>query len=372
MSRRTYPLPDRPAGRRTAARLGLIGVAAATTLALSAGTALAAVAPSAPVSATVGRDRSPDAPAAARWLADQFNAKGFVPNPGASTPDYSDTAQALLALASTGTEKATARRALGYLEAHVRAEITEVVSGQRVTDPGAAAFLILDAHALGARPRDFGGVDLVTKLLATMRTSGRDRGLFGAATPQYDGAYREGLSLAALAGAGGVTRSQAAPAIAWTQRQQCDDGAWEAYRTETSTRCARRDPKTYSGPDTNSTALALEGLAAWKAAIPHPAVAFLEAVQNRDGGWSFYGGGPSDADSTAVVRQALVARHAAHARTLTQKGGTPASLLAGDQIPSGPSAGAIAFQPGPDGTLTASRLATEQAVPAIELRALPF
>jgi hypothetical protein len=375
MSRRSYPSPDRPTRHRLAARLGLIAGVTATSLAVIAGTAIGATAVRAPgsaSSATPHRTAAPNADAAAHWLAIQFNAKGYIPTAGASTPDYSDTAQALLALAATGSQKATARRALDYLEAHVRPAIAAVVSGKTVTDPGAAAFLILDAAALGARPRSFGGVDLVTRLLATMRTEGRDRGLFGAAEPTYDGAYREGLSLAALAGAGEVTRSQVAPAIAWTQRQQCADGAWQSYRTETSTRCARRDPKTYSGPDTNSTALAVEGLSAWKAAIPHDALAFLEAVQNRDGGWSYYGGGPSDTDSTAVVRQALVALRAAHASKLTKKGGTPASLLARDQIVSGPSAGAIAFQPNTNGSLTANLLATEQAVPAIELRALPF
>jgi hypothetical protein len=329
-----------------------------------------AVASAAPTAST-----TPSATAAATWLAHQFNSSGYIPEkPGGAAPDYSDTEQALVALASTGPDtavKGTASKALTYLEAHARAASRATVNGKAVVDPGLDAFLLLAAHALGANPRKFGDLDLVTRLLSTIRTSGSAKGLFGVASPTYDGAYREGVALAALAGAGGVARSQVAPAISWTQKQECLDGAWEAYRTNTAARCAQRDPATYSGPDTNSTALAVEGLQAWNATIPHNALGFLEALQNRDGGWSYYGGSPSDADSTSVVRQALVALHAAHLAKLTKSGGTPASLLASYQITSGASKGALAYEPDDD-ALSANLLATEQAVPAIELRAFPF
>jgi hypothetical protein len=351
-------------GRRRSVAVASVAV---VSLLLTAGPALAAP------SARTLKNRTPNGAAAAAWLARQFNAKGYIPTAGSKTaaPDYSDSAQALLALAASGTQKATAKKALGYLEAHVRPALGDTARVAAATDPGAAAFLILDAHALGANPRSFGGVNLVTKLLATMRTSGRDRGLFGSAAPTYDGAYRQGLSLAALAGAGGVSRAQVAPAITWAQRQECRDGAWQAYRSTTTKPCLRRDPTTYSGPDTNSTALAVEGLVAWKATIHTDVVTFLEAVQNRDGGWSYYGGPPSDADSTSVVRQALVALHKAHSAKLVKKGGTPATLLGSYQLTGGPSAGALAFEP-ESGSLTANLLATEQAVPAIEQLALPF
>ena len=66
--------------------------------------------------------------------------------------------------------------------------------------PGQLALLILDAHAMGVNPKAFGATDLVSCLLATERTSGTDKVLFGAQDATYDGAYRQGLSLAALAG----------------------------------------------------------------------------------------------------------------------------------------------------------------------------
>ena len=48
-------------------------------------------------------------------------------------------------------------------------------------------------------PTSFGGTNLVARLLATQRTTGTDAGLFGAQDPTFDGAYRQGLALAALA-----------------------------------------------------------------------------------------------------------------------------------------------------------------------------
>ena len=51
--------------------------------------------------------------------------------------------------------------------------------------------------------RHFGGTgtknNLVDRLLATERTTGTDKGLFGASDPSFDGAFRQGLALAALA-----------------------------------------------------------------------------------------------------------------------------------------------------------------------------
>ena len=50
-------------------------------------------------------------------------------------------------------------------------------------------------------------------------------------------------------------------------------------------------PSSFAGPDTNSTALAIEGLAAQgalTAAVSTGAQLFLTTGQDADGGWSFY------------------------------------------------------------------------------------
>ncbi len=136
----------------------------------------------------------------AGWLAGQLTPGGYLlsaTSPG--QPDLVATANAVLALASAGL-RAPASRALTYLEGHID---QYVVTGG-ADGPGQLSLLILDAHALGVDPTTFGGTDLVSRLLATERMSGTDAGLFGVQDPTFDGAYRQGLSLAALAAAGVV------------------------------------------------------------------------------------------------------------------------------------------------------------------------
>ncbi len=232
-------------------------------------------------------------------------------------------------------------------------------------DPGALAVLILGAHALGDNPRDVGGSDLVARLQATVTTKGQDAGLYGAQDPTYDGAYRQGLALVALAAAG-VKGTATAAARGWLTGQQCaTDGGWEAYRTDLSLACTAPDPSTYSGPDTNSTALAIEGLAAQGAAVPASALDFLQHMQNADGGWSYYGG-PSDPDSTALVIQAIVAAGRQFAR-FDHAGGTPGSGLLQFVIRSGDGVGAFSY-PGESGP---NLIASYQAIPAALATAFP-
>ncbi|MGW0081545.1 prenyltransferase/squalene oxidase repeat-containing protein [Streptomyces sp. NPDC003393] len=80
--------------------------------------------------------------------------------PGATDqPDYGNTADAVVALAAQGGA-ATARKPLQWLEKHSAAWAKQ-------SGPAAYAQLVLAAHAAGADPRDFGGVDLVERLNAT-------------------------------------------------------------------------------------------------------------------------------------------------------------------------------------------------------------
>jgi hypothetical protein len=299
---------------------------------------------------------------AASWLASQVTASGDLVTPQ-HTPDISDTALTVLALAAAGGHRHVARRALSYMESHVHAYVR--VDGH--DGPGQLATLILDAHVLGVNPATFGGTDLVTRLLATMRTSGSDAGLFGVQSPTYDGAYRQGLSLAALAAAGVTQRSKVRPAIQWLQNQQCANGGWEAFRSSTSTPCTKTDPNTYTGPDTNSTALAIEGLAAQHATMKLSPLPFYSSLQAPKGGWGYYGGA-ADPDSTALVIQALLALHRSVSSPRFRKGNKdPVTALVGFQLHSG-----AFYYPTAGAPKTANALATEQALPALEKKAFPF
>jgi len=304
------------------------------------------------------------AQAAATWLATQINASGYIPSttsPG--TADLDATANAVLALASAGVGTTKADSALAYLEANVNGYVP--VSGN--DGPGQLALLILDARALGASPTSFGGTNLVTRLLATQRTTGTDAGLFGAQDPTFDGAYRQGLALAALAAVGTTSGSAVTAAEGWLSAQQCSDGGWTSYIT--SANPCNGKPADYEGPDTNSTALAVEGLEAQHAlgtTAAASALHFLTKAQDRDDGWGYEPNsakapGSTDPDSTALVFQALLALGTPPSTAKLSRPADPVSVLDSFQITTGSDAGAFSFPDisGPD------LLATYQAIPAL-------
>jgi hypothetical protein len=307
------------------------------------------------------------ATAGSTWLASQFNSSGFIPVSGEPTqPDLSSTANSVLALASTGADT-TANEALSYLSTQVNNYVT--VDGS--DGPGQLALLILDAHALGANPRSFGGTNLVSRLLATERSSG----LFGVQDAKYDGAYREGLALSALAAVGDTSGSKVQLAISWLKGQQCPDGGWTSLIT-TDNPC-NGDPADFEGPDTNSTSQAIQGLSAQGALAGKPAMRadkFIRSAQDSDAGWGFEPNaadapGSSDPDSTALVIQAVLALgKSPSVPTFVKGGANPVSELNSFQLTSGAGSGAFQFPGSSDPDL----LATYQAVPALSGVTFPF
>jgi len=358
-----------------------VAVASAICLAvgLAAGPATATaatpvIAPSSSVSSPGTSTNFPQTTAAdqgARWLAAKLSSQGFIPSPTTGQANLSFTANTVLALAATGIDIPGAQLALTYLEAHVDDYVT--VTG---TDgPGQLSLLILDAHALGVDPTNFGGTNLVTRLVATERTSGTDAGLFGAQDPTFDGAYRQGLALAALAAVGDTSQGVVGSAITWLRGQQCPDGGWTSYIT-TANPCDG-DPASFAGPDTNSTALAIQGLASQSAvtsAISTAALGFLTGAQNPDGGWGYEPNattapGSSDSNSTALVVQALVALGQSPLFASFQHGSaTPISSLLSFQVSTGPDTGGFVFQANDSPDI----LSTVQAVPALAGVVPPF
>ena len=302
----------------------------------------------------------------AQWLATQFGPDGAIPS--TTTPgddDLSATANAVLALASAGTDTAVAERGLSFLAGHVNA----YVQSGGVDQPGSLSLLILDAHALGADPTTFGGSDLVMRLEQTERSIGVDAGLFGSADPSYDGAYRQGLALAALAAGGVTTGTPLVAAEQWLTGQQCPGGGWTSYVTVTNP--CNGLPANFAGPDTNSTSVAVLGLAAQGAASTarSAALGFLRAGQNSDGGWGYYPTNTTDPNSTGLVVQGFAAQGVpASDLSLVQAQGSPVSALLSFQVGSGSGAGAFTFPgvPGPN------LLATNQAVPGLADVDLPF
>lgn len=309
-----------------------------------------------------------DPPTAARfgaaWIAGQLSAHGWLPSPtDATKPDLNTTAFGALALASTGTGGTAATTALDFVKSH----LDEYVKVAGADAPAPLATLILAATATGRDARTAFGTDLVSRLQATRQASG----LFGAADAQYDGAYRQGLALAALAAVG----AKDAAAVAWLSAQQCDDGGWMALRADTAAPCPASDPANFTGEDSNSTAMAVMGLVAQGATPAHDAAAWFDTTQGSDGGWAYVAAPDqgSDTNSTALAVMALKALgvDARSARFTTAR--DPVALLMSFQLgcEGGVDAGALAYQP-VRGDLSANALATVQAVPALAGTTLPL
>lgn len=196
----------------------------------------------------------------------------------------------------------------------------------------------------------------------TVRAASATKGLYGAQDPTFNGVFRQGLALMALS----ATKSVQQEGVSWLIRQQCADGGFEAYRSDLSKKCTKTNPATFSGPDSNSTALAAAGLAAvGKKNQMNKAIKWLLKRQNNDGGWTYYDSAnpkeQSDANSTAVVTMALFAAGKQPTK-IKQKGKSPLNYLSSVQLKcSAPSKkrGAVDFQK--TSPLTANNLASAQA-----------
>ncbi|WP_151484266.1 prenyltransferase/squalene oxidase repeat-containing protein [Streptomyces albicerus] len=182
-------------------------------------------------------------------------------------------------------------------------------------------------------------------------------GLYGSTDPAYDGVWRQSLALLAQHTVG---VKPAAKAVDWLTGQQCESGAFAAYRADPAAKC---DAKTKV--DTNSTAAALQALEALDAddAVTGAAVKWLKSVQNEDGGWGYFPGGASDTNSTSVVIGALNAAGTDLEDVGSQEEQTPYDALLGLSIPCGEDGGgAFAFQPDKKDKLAANADATAAGV----------
>ena len=182
-----------------------------------------------------------------------------------------------------------------------------------------------------------------------------------------------------------VEATPPAAAIDWIVDQQCSGGTnpqsslggWQASRTTTGNSlddCSAPDPLNYSGPDTNSTAFAIQALQYLGRTAPLAAAAtFLQNAQATSGpsagGFPWFAGGDVDANSTALVLQAITAMGQIPS-AWSVGGATPLAVLESFQLSSPASdAGSLfaSWNPGvPD------LLASYQGVWGLSLSAFPF
>ncbi|MFB9520916.1 prenyltransferase/squalene oxidase repeat-containing protein [Streptomyces cremeus] len=193
-------------------------------------------------------------------------------------------------------------------------------------------------------------------------------GLYGKGDPTYDGVFRQSLALTAQHSLG---VKPATKAVDWLVGQQCDNGAFPAFRADAGKPC---DPRT--AVDTNATAAAVQALAALggQDAAVKKGVAWLKSVQNADGGWPYLPGTPSDANSTSLVTGVLTATGAKPAELTGKDGKTPLQALLAFQVNCDgktENQGSFAFQPDKSGKLFPNADATAAVVTAMAGRGGP-
>lgn len=208
------------------------------------------------------------------------------------------------------------------------------------------------------------------------------KGLYGAADPQWDGAFRQSLGILGLL----ATGNQPSPAaVTWLIDQQCTDGSYQAYRSDLTKPCATPDPDAAIGPQVDSTALAAVALfrigtpASTKAATK--AMTWIARQQRPDGGWPYIATGTSNANSTGmamVAWQTVSTLDTAVAPSLRNR--TKASISAGTrflgtlvQACDSPGGARMSYGPGtaPDWSATAQgALGLSGALPVLGTGAL--
>ncbi|MFN8038064.1 MAG: hypothetical protein U0Q07_02540 [Acidimicrobiales bacterium] len=293
------PPPADPVARRRRAR----PLTALASVVLALAVAAPAVAPAAEA-APPSTDGPTAAAFGARWSAARVNAQGFVPNPD-SSPNVSATVETAVSLAFTHVDRPTFDRVVGWLEANVET----VIRHGSDDSPGDLGYLLMVATVAGRGVTAFGGVDLPARLGATLGLHAP--GLYGAADPTYDGAFRQSLAILGLVAAG---RSVPTAAVTWLVDQQCGAspssaaGGWQPYRASTAVPCDAPDPTTFVGPDTNSTALAVQALErVGQGSAAAAGLTFLAGAQAAGGAFGFLPGADPDPNSTGLVIQAIVA-----------------------------------------------------------------
>lgn len=277
--------------------------------------------------------------ASVAWLIAQQDASGGFPG-FSGEPDPGVTTDAVLALAAAADTDPAAQSALDKAVAYLAANGEAYAQ----TGPGQAAKLALAAVAGGHNPRSFVGIDLFTEMQNPPTTTVEHpiAGIWG------DSLYAHALVMLAFTAMDELVPDAALEPLRTTQSV---DGGW-AFDGSTGAGAA----------DSNTTSMIIQALVAagfGDSDLIPPAVAFLQTLRAPDGSGYAYGPGDpltADANSTALVTQALIAAQADPAEAL--------AALAAFQLPDG----ALRYQPADS---EPNLLATVQGIPALAEKPLP-
>ena len=218
--------------------------------------------------------------AAGDWLLAFQSEDGGFSTGFAPESDPGSTADAVVAMVRSGLDVDAFSRdgatPLTWLAEHVE-------SGEAL-NAGLLGKVLSAVVAAGEDPSDFGGADLVALTVEALGNAPDESGYLGMA-----------LAILGLHDAGADIPASAVDALVAARTEQGAIG----FGPE-------------QAPDTNSTALlAMVGAAADRIDVQTAALDYLRTIQNEDGGWPYQSpsdfGTESDANSTALVIQALIA-----------------------------------------------------------------
>ncbi|HET6167810.1 MAG TPA: hypothetical protein VFE07_13350 [Marmoricola sp.] len=253
----------------------------------------------------VGTDARP-ATIGATWLEGQLtNGIFHYPDSGyGAYNDYGLSLDAGLSLVALGGHDAEVSTISDSMASAVGAD--HYITGEEFGDTGstyagAVAKAAVFAKAAGDDPASFGGVDLVSRLEAQVRTASPNEGrLFDTST---SGDYANTLGQAFAANAlSAASSSEAASVIDFLLDQQCSAGFFRLSFSAEGAADQTCDAATSPSPDTDATAMAVLQLS--QVASPTQAVsdaidqaeAWLLGAQHADG--SFGGGASTEAANT--------------------------------------------------------------------------
>jgi hypothetical protein len=240
--------------------------------------------------------------AAAGWLAGRLTRGTHLQScfNGTCFADPGLTADAVIAMASTGSAGAATARATNWLAAHA-ADYIGATDGTGPY-PGSYAKLALVAEVSGRNPASFGGIDLLSRLRAMQcphpACASGQAGLF---RNRHDGGgfpsvITQSLAIVALSRSPRAADRAAIPAaVRFLQQQKCGATSGFPNAFPAGGSCA---------PEVDATAFAIQALLAAHA-TPTGAVRWLARQQRPSGG--FEGNGTVNANSTGLAAEALSA-----------------------------------------------------------------
>lgn len=210
-------------------------------------------------------------PAAASWIAArQASDGGFF---GQAQPADA-TAEAIAALRVSGDQSGAVWRALAYVRR---------AGPARASRPAYAGRIVMGLVAAGQNPRDFGGVDYVSRITAAYAA----------------GSYETGVYAHALAVLGLVAAREPVPdgAITYLRANQCGDGGFA------------HDPGCVPRADTDTTSMVVCALAGARVPgsdlIRSRAREWLRSLRAAGGGYPHATGQAVNANSTGLAVSAL-------------------------------------------------------------------